>query len=90
MIAPSPDPPGCELVPRRAKALLRARIVAARRAHDTAIRALDLGWKQLLADLEAGPAADHGAIVREAEDRLAPVLAIAGEQPSPRRRINAR
>lgn len=64
------------------KSDLRARIVAARRFHDGAVRTLDAKWKALLAELEDLPAADRDAAIAAAADDLAPVLAgIADTDP---------
>lgn len=58
-----------------AKSELRARIVAARRFHDSAVRTLDARWKALLAELEDLPAADREAAIAAAADDLGPFLA---------------
>lgn len=50
---------------------LRARIVAARRYHDAAIRTLDAKWKALAADVKAQP------------DRAAHLVAVAAQEIGP-------
>lgn len=52
---------------------LRARIVAARRYHDAAIRKLDAEWKRLAADVKSQPdRADE--LIAAAADDLGPLI----------------